>query len=179
MNAFRVYQRYSHFVDEVMGTVAAIVVGLDLFFVFAAVVLKPFGMGYAVFQEFPRLLQTVLVFLMVAGILKAKGHVNADFLIIRLKGRALAKVEIAILCLVVVSSVFLLTSALSVLEAQRTFREATTSEIEFPVWYITTTQVLGFWLLFLASIEMIIDRAILLSQKQPATPPADPMPGKG
>lgn len=166
MKAYAKYRQLSKRADDVMAMIAGIVVGLDLLLLFAAVVLRPFGMGYAALEEFPRLWQSFLAFLMAAGILKAKGHIGVDLILMKLKGRQLAILEMVILCATAMAAFFLIISSVETLTALRSFGEMTVSEVSFPMWYIYTAQVAGFLLLFLASLEMIVDRVILLAKGQ-------------
>ena len=166
MNAYSAYKKSTRVVDDGMLVIAGVVVGLDLLLVSASVVFRPFGISYATFQEFPRLFQSFLTFLVIAGVLRAKGHIGVDFLSSRFKGTTLVIVEMLILCAAAATSVILLAASILTLQGLVDFGEKTVSEIEFPIWYIYTSQVVGFLLLFLASFEMLIERVGLLAVKK-------------
>ncbi len=156
------YSRIRGAIDQSVAGIAGGVLAVDILLIAAGVVLRPLGISYALFDEFPRLLQSLVSFLMVGILLKYKGHVNVDMLTTKLRGRALTTFELISYLLTCGAAIFLLASSFDTMMATRSLKETTQSEIHFYVWYIMIAQVTGFVFLLVAATEGIIDKTSLL-----------------
>ena len=166
MKAFESFRRIMRGVDTVMAMITGIILGADLVFITLGVILRPIGLGLALFEEFPRLWQGFLTFLMIAAALKAREHINVDLVLSNLKGPALVCLQIFIFGITGFASIYLMLSSLDAMLALRGFGEMSISEAVFPVWYLYLPQVLGFILLFIASVELVIDASYVLVAKK-------------
>lgn len=154
-------------IEDIVIAVSAAVVGLDLIFIFGAVVGRLFGFAFSFLEEFPRLLLSVVAFLGVAGLLKANQHINVEFLPTQLKGRALARLEIVLFLSSAVAATFLVIASTEAMLYLRHLGEVTVSEIGLRIWWIYISQVVGFALLLLVSLELTIGRIrFLISHKK-------------
>lgn len=146
--------------EDILIAVSAAVVGLDLIFIFGAVVCRLFGFAFSFLEEYPRLLSSVVAFLGVAGLLRGSQHINVEFLPTRLKGkgRELARLEIVLFLSSAAAATFLVIASTEAMLYLRQLGEVTVSEIEMPIWWIYLSQVVGFALLLLVSLELAIAR---------------------
>lgn len=153
--------------EDILIAVSAAVVGLDLIFIFGAVVCRLFGFAFSFLEEYPRLLSSVVAFLGVAGLLRGSQHINVEFLPTRLKGRALARLEIVLFLSSATAATFLVIASTEAMLYLRQLGEVTVSEIEMPIWWIYLSQVVGFALLLFVSLELTIARIrFLFSHKK-------------
>lgn len=162
MTAFESYQKVTGILENVAVGIAAGALGLDLIMVSAGLLSRPFGASFSFSQELPRLMQSFLAFLVVAALLKSGGHVAVDILTIKASGKQLAVYELIAFVSTTVAALVLLASSIDALGASRAFGEQSETEYRIPVWYIYTSQVVGFALLSLASIGLAIDRIVFL-----------------
>ncbi len=153
-------------IEEIVIAVSASVVGMDLIFIFGAVVGRLFGFAFSFLEEFPRLLLSLVAFLGVAGLLRSGQHVNVEYLSLKLKGRPLARLEIVIFLSTAVAATFLLVASIEAMLYLRQLGEVTVSEIELRIWWIYISQVVGFALLLLVSLELMIARIHFLISHQ-------------
>ena len=156
------YKRVIRIIEGIIIAVSAAVVGFDLVCIFAAVIGRLFGIAFAFLEEFPRLLLSLVAFLGVAGLLRSNKHVNVEYLPMKLKGRALARLEIVLFLSVAASAIFLLVASVEAMLYLRHLGEVTVSEIELRIWWIYTAQVIGFGLLLVTSLELTITRIYFL-----------------
>lgn len=152
------YKKVRKIIEDIIIGISATVVGLDLIFIFAAVIGRLFGIAFALLEEFPRLLLSLIAFLGVAGLLKSNKHINVEYLPTKLKGRALARLEIILFLSTAVCAIFLLVASIEAMLYLRHLGEVTVSEVELRLWWIYASQVIGFTLLLVASLELTIDR---------------------
>jgi TRAP-type C4-dicarboxylate transport system permease small subunit len=156
--------------EDVLIAISAAVVGLDLIFIFGAVLCRLLGFAFSFLEEYPRLLSSLIAFLGVAGLLRGGRHINVEFLPTRLKGRALARLEIILFLCSAVAAGFLLIASTEAMLYLRQLGEVSVSEIEIPIWWIYLSQVFGFALLLFASLELTVARIRFLftSKKETA-----------
>ena len=160
------YKRVIKIIEGTIIAISAAVVGFDLICIFGAVVGRLFGIAFAFLEEYPRLLQSLVAFLGVAGLLRSNQHVNVEYFPTKLKGRALARLEIVLFLSTAVSAIFLLVASIEAMLYLRQLGEVTVSEIELRVWWIYLAQVTGFALLLLTSLELTITRIYFLISHQ-------------
>ena len=156
--------------EDILIAVSAAIVGLDLVFIFGAVIFRFFGIAFSFLEEYPRLLSSGVAFLGVGGLLRRGRHINVEFLPTRLKGRALARLEIVLFLSCAVAAAFLLISSTEAMFYLRQLGEVTVSEIEIPIWWVYLSQFIGFALLLFVSLELTIARIrLLFSNKKETT----------
>jgi TRAP-type C4-dicarboxylate transport system permease small subunit len=160
------YKRVIRIIERMIIAISAAVVGFDLVCIFAAVVGRLFGVAFALLEEFPRLLVSLIAFLGVAGLLRSNQHVNVEYFPTKLKGRALARLEIVLFLSTAASAIFLLVASIEAMLYLRHLGEVTVSEIELRIWWIYTAQVIGFALLLITSLELTITRIYFLVSHQ-------------
>jgi TRAP-type C4-dicarboxylate transport system permease small subunit len=160
------YKRAIKIIEGTIIAVSAAVVGFDLICIFSAVTGRLFGVAFAFLEEFPRLLLSLVAFLGVAGLLRSNQHVNVEYFPTKLKGRALARLEIVIFLSTAACAIFLLVASFEALFYLRQLGEVTVSEIELKIWWIYLAQVIGFALLLVTSLELTITRIYFLISHQ-------------
>jgi len=155
-------KKYIKVLEDTLLAVSAGIVGLDLIFIFGAVVGRLFGFAFSFLEEFPRLLSSFVAFLGAAGLLRKSRHVNVELLPSRLKGRALARLEIVLFLSCAAAASFLVIASIDAMLYLRQLGEVTVSEIEIPIWWIYVSQVAGFALLLFVSLELTITKIYFL-----------------
>ena len=153
-------------IEDILIALSAAVVGLDMIFIFGAVVCRLFGFAFSFLEEYPRLLSSFIAFIGVAGLLRGSKHINVQFLPTRLKGRALARLEIVLFLSSAAAATFLVIASIEAMLYLRQLGEVTVSEIEMPIWWIYLSQVVGFSLLLFVSLELTIARIRFLFSRK-------------
>ncbi|MGE0310789.1 MAG: TRAP transporter small permease [Lautropia sp.] len=162
MHAF--YERYRRFNDRLefalvafAGLVVAVIVALP---VVSAVTRLITGQGYSFLDETAPQLVPWMVFPMLGVLLRKDGHITVDMLLHVLKGRALTILRIVVLAVSLLASI-----AIGVMGYRTTvffagLGQMSTTEIEFPLWYLYLSYPLGFFLAANFCLESLIGEAL-------------------
>jgi TRAP-type C4-dicarboxylate transport system permease small subunit len=152
------YEIITKTLDNILIGIGAALIGIDTLAIFGAIVLRVFSTSYALLEEFPPLLMSGIAFLAIGGLLKQGRHIGVDFLSLKLRGKALARLEIIIYCAVAVASLVIIVSSLDGLQTMKKMGHITMSEVAMPVWCFYIPLVVGGVLMFIYSVELIIRR---------------------
>ena len=158
------YGRYRRFNDAVefvlvafAGFVVAVIVALP---VVSAVTRLITGQGYSFLDETAPQLVPWMVFPMLGVLLRKDGHITVDMMLHTLKGRALTWLRISVL-----GVSLLATLAIGVMGYRTTvffagLGQLSTTEIEFPLWYLYVSYPVGFFLAANFCLESLIGEAL-------------------
>jgi TRAP-type C4-dicarboxylate transport system permease small subunit len=165
---FEAYQRVNDLIEAgVMAFTALIVAVIVLLPVVAVGVRLATGEGYSFLAETAPQLVPWVVFPMVGVLLRRDGHISVDMLPHFLQGRSLVMLRVAVFLICILA-----TAAMAIFGARTTaffatLGQLTTTEIEFPVWYLYVAYPIGFVLAANFCLESLIGE--LLGRRRPAT----------
>ena len=157
------YQRFTDTLAKAILVMAAIIVGLDIVFLFSEALGRYIlGHSRAFMEELPRISMPFVVFPMMGVLLKFKKHISVEILPEKLseKNRTILMLIVA-LFIMAISVQFLIAGIIAV----NHFRELgfeTHTEIVLKIWITYLPFPIGFGLLFLFSVEMFWQELISL-----------------
>ncbi len=156
------YTSFRKGVDTTLVAIAGAVIGIDMLLTCASVFLRPFNISIAIIDELPRIFLASLAFLPAGVALKAREHVNVDFLLMVLKRRSLVVLEIIIFATVAGAALFLVSASCTTLSGLHSTGDKIVAEAPIPLWTLHLIPIAGFTLLFLCALELVVEKVIEL-----------------
>jgi TRAP-type C4-dicarboxylate transport system permease small subunit len=154
--ALKWYQKTTAILQTVILAYAALLVGLDVLFIFLEAMGRyVFGSSRAFMEELPRLLLPFIVFPMMGVLLRLKKHIGVDLLPERLSGKAKALLLIIVYAIVLLVSIQFFLAGIIAVKYFYQMGFETQTEITFPAWVTYLPFPVGFGLLALFAIELI------------------------
>lgn len=125
------------------------------------------GTGYDWFIELPPALVPWLVFPLLGPLLRSGGHIQVDLVPTFLKGRAALILKIFVYLVMLAGSVIFFIAGNEAVALFRRLEQLMELEIEVPIWWMYLAFPTGFAILFLFSLELLIESiAALLGKKE-------------
>ncbi len=160
----RFYERYRQ-VNDVLervlvgfaGVIVAVVVALP---VVSAVTRLLTGQGYSFLDESAPQLVPWIVFPMLGVLLRRDGHITVDMMLHVLKGRALTVLRIVVLAVSVLSCIAIGVMGYRTTVFFASLGQLSTTEIEFPLWYLYVSYPLGFLIAANFCIESLVGEVV-------------------
>lgn len=167
MRIFEAYQRINDGIESIVLVFTALVVAVIVLLpVFSVATRLLTGEGYSFLAETAPQLVPWVVFPMVGVLLRRDGHITVDMLPHFLEGRRLVMLRVLVFAICIAA-----TLAMAVFGARSTaffasLGQLSTTEIEFPIWYLYVAYPLGFLLAANFCLESLIGE--LLGKRRPA-----------
>jgi TRAP-type C4-dicarboxylate transport system permease small subunit len=158
--ALAVYQRVNDAIETLVVALACLLVAVIVLMPFVGVVVRwVTGEGYSFLAETAPQLVPWMVFPMIGVLLRADGHIAVDMLPHFLKGRALTVLRVGVLAVCTAACV-----AMGWFGARTTaffmgLGQMSTTEIEFPLWYLYVSYPIGMLLAANFCLESLIGEA--------------------
>lgn len=158
------YERYKRVNDVlerlIIGfacVVVAVIVSLPMT---SAVVRLITGQGYSFLDETAPQLVPWMVFPMLGVLLRRDGHITVDMLLHYLQGRPLTALRVGVLTVSLLASVLIGVFGWKTTMFFRELGQISTTEIEFPLWYLYVSYPVGFLLAANFCLESLIGEAL-------------------
>ena len=157
------YQRFTDILSQIILTISAIVIGLDILSIFfEAVGRHIIGSSRAFMEELPRLLVPFIVFPMMGVLLKAKKHIAVAILPEHLKDKRRAILMIAVFSVVLAVATQFLIAGIIAVKYYYEMGFETHTEIIFKFWVTYLPFPVGFGLLILFAVELLWQELVTL-----------------
>ena len=161
--ALKTYQKVIDFLNKIILTWAAVVIGLDVLSIFLEAVGRyVIGSSRAFMEELPRLLAPFIVFPMMGVLLRLKKHINVNILPERLKGKSQSLLLIVVYSVVTAVAIQFLIAGIIAVKRFHLLGYETQTEIAFKLWVTYLPFPIGFGLLILFAIESLWSELITL-----------------
>ncbi len=155
--ALAFYQKINGALLKAVFTFAAVVMGLDVLFIFAEAVGRYLlGESRAFMEEVPRLAIPFVVFPMMGVLLRLNKHIAVEVVPERLKGKPRALLMIVVHGVVLSTAIQLCIAGVGEVIYYYKMGFMIYSEFTFPVWLGRLPFPIGFGLLALVSLELIL-----------------------
>ena len=155
------YKRFNDWLERILVALACFVVAVVVALpVVSAATRLITGQGYSFLDETAPQLVPWMVFPMIGVLLRKDRHITVDMLIHFLTGRALTILRVAVLAISLVA-----TLVIGVLGYRTTLffaelGQVSTTEIEFPLWYLYVSYPIGFFIAANFCLESLIGEAL-------------------
>ena len=161
--ALRAYEKIMELMSKIILTLAAIVIGLDVFSIFLEAVGRyVVGSSRAFMEELPRLFVPIIVFPMMGVLLRLKKHINVEILPDRLTGKSRSLLYIVVYSVVVAVAIQFLIAGIIAVQRYYQLGYETHTEIVFKVWITYLPFPIGFGLLVLFAVEALWSELVTL-----------------
>lgn len=155
------YRRFNDVLERIIVTVACLAVAVIVLLPFVGVVVRwVTGEGYSFLAETAPQLVPWVVFPMIGVLLRCDGHIAVDMLPHFLKGRSQTVLRVVVLAICVIA-----TAAMAWFGARTTaffakLGQLSTTEIEFPLWYLYVSYPVGLLLAANFCLESLIGESL-------------------
>jgi TRAP-type C4-dicarboxylate transport system permease small subunit len=161
--ALRTYQKIMEWMSKIILTMAAIVIGLDVFSIFLEAVGRyVVGSSRAFMEELPRLFVPIIVFPMMGVLLRLKKHISVEILPERLSGKSRSLLFIVVYSVVIAVAIQFLIAGIIAVQRYYQLGYETHTEIVFKVWITYLPFPIGFGLLVLFAVESLWSELVTL-----------------
>jgi len=157
------YQQFTGALAKAILVIAAIIVGLDIVFLFSEALGRYFlGHSRAFMEELPRISMPFVVFPMMGVLLKFKKHISVEILPEKLSGKNRTLLMLIVALFIMAISVQFMIAGIIAVNHFRELGFETHTEIVLKIWITYLPFPIGFGLLFLFSVEMFWQELISL-----------------
>ncbi|MGD8524407.1 MAG: TRAP transporter small permease subunit [Desulfobacterales bacterium] len=161
--ALKTYQKIIELMSKIILTLAAIVIGLDVFSIFLEALGRyVVGSSRAFMEELPRLFVPFIVFPMMGVLLRLKKHINVEILPERLKGKSRSLLFIVVYSVVIAVAIQFLIAGIIAVQRYYQLGYETHTEIVFKLWITYLPFPIGFGLLILFAVESLWSELVTL-----------------
>lgn len=160
----RFYERYKRVNDALervilvfAGLMVAVIVTLPMA---SAVVRFVTGQGYGFLDETAPQLVPWVIFPMLGVLLRRDGHITVDVAIHFMRGRPLTILRLLVLAVALVGTLMIGSLGYTTTIFFASLGQLSTTEIEFPLWYLYISYPIGFFLAANFCLESLIGEAL-------------------
>ena len=155
------YRRVNDVVERVVVIVACAIVAVVVLLPFVGVVVRwATGEGYSFLAETAPQLVPWVVFPMIGVLLRHEGHIAVDMLPHFLRGGALTALRILVLAICTVSTAVMAWFGARTTAFFANLGQLSTTEIEFPLWYLYVSYPIGLALAASFCLESLIGESV-------------------
>jgi TRAP-type C4-dicarboxylate transport system permease small subunit len=155
------YRRFNDVLEWVVVAFACVIVAVIVMLPFVGVVVRwVTGEGYSFLAETAPQLVPWVVFPMIGVLLRCDGHIAVDMLPHFLKGRAQTVLRVAVLAICVVAIVAMAWFGIRTTAFFAKLGQLSTTEIEFPLWYLYLSYPVGLLLAANFCLESLIGESL-------------------
>jgi TRAP-type C4-dicarboxylate transport system permease small subunit len=157
VDLFGWYQRINDWIEKVVVAFTGLVVAVIVLLPAAAVGIRLVtGEGYSFLAETAPQLVPWVVFPMIGVLLRRDGHISVDMVPHFLEGRRLTVLRVVVLGLCCAATLAMAVFGARTTAFFATLGQLTTTEIEFPLWYLYVAYPIGFFLAANFCLESLI-----------------------
>ncbi len=161
MRIFEAYQRLNDLIEAGILAFTALMVAVIVLLPVAAVAVRLVtGEGYSFLAETAPQLVPWVVFPMVGVLLRRDGHIGVDMLPHFLEGRSLVLLRAVVFAICILATIAMAIFGARTTAFFATLGQLTTTEIEFPVWYLYVAYPFGFVLAANFCLESLIGEVL-------------------
>lgn len=158
---YEAYRRFNDVLERIIVTLACVVVAVIVLLPFVGVVVRwVTGEGYSFLAETAPQLVPWVVFPMIGVLLRCDGHITVDMLPHFLKGRAQTALRVLVLALCVVATAAMAWFGMRTTAFFANLGQLSTTEIEFPLWYLYLSYPVGLLLAANFCLESLIGESL-------------------
>ena len=158
---YEAYRRFNDVLERIIVTLACLVVAVIVLLPFVGVVVRWItGEGYSFLAETAPQLVPWVVFPMIGVLLRCDGHIAVDMLPHFLKGRSLTVLRIAVLAICVGACAAMAWFGMRTTAFFAKLGQLSTTEIEFPLWYLYASYPIGLLLAANFCLESLIGESL-------------------
>lgn len=155
------YRRFNDVLERVIVSFACLIVAVIVLLPFVGVVVRWLtGEGYSFLAETAPQLVPWVVFPMIGVLLRCDGHIAVDMLPHFLKGRSLTVLRVAVLGICVVAIAVMAGFGVRTTAFFAKLGQLSTTEIEFPLWYLYLSYPVGLLLAANFCLESLIGESL-------------------
>lgn len=168
LRSFRAVNRALEILTTILSSTIAAVMVLAL--TMSAVTRYVSGTGYDWFIELPPALVPWLVFPLLGPLLRSGAHIQVDLMPSLLSGRKLLVLQAFVFTIMLIGSVIFFIAGNEAVALFRRLGQLMELEIELPIWWMYLAFPTGFAILFLFSLELLLESLAKLFTSEGATP---------
>ena len=151
------YRRVNDVVERIVLGAACAVAAVIVLLPFAGFAVRAFtGEGYSFLAETAPQLVPWMVFPTIGVLLRRDGHIAVDVVPHYLRGRALTALRIAVLAICVVATAVMAWFGYRTTQFFANLGQLSTTEIEFPLWYLYVSYPVGMLLAASFCLESLL-----------------------
>lgn len=155
------YRRLNDLLERIVVALACVLVAVIVLLPFAGVVVRWItGEGYAFLAETAPQLVPWVVFPMIGVLLRCDGHIAVDMLPHFLRGGALTALRVAVLALCLAGTAAMGWFGVRTTSFFAGLGQMSTTEIEFPLWYLYLSYPVGLLLAANFCLEAVIGESL-------------------
>jgi TRAP-type C4-dicarboxylate transport system permease small subunit len=158
---YEVYRRVNDVIERLIVLIAGLAVAVVVVLPFLGFAVRGLtGEGYTFLAETPPQLVPWIVLPMIGVLLRRDGHIAVDMLQHMLTGRALTALRVTVLLISLLSVCVMAFYGARTTAFFATLGQLSTTEIEFPLWYLYISFPIGFALAANFCLESLIGEAL-------------------
>lgn len=158
---YEAYRRFNDVLETIIVAVACLVVAVIVLLPFVGVVVRWItGEGYSFLAETAPQLVPWVVFPMIGVLLRCDGHIAVDMLPHFLKGRSETVLRVVVLAICVVAAAAMAWFGMRTTAFFAKLGQLSTTEIEFPLWYLYLSYPVGLLLAANFCLESLIGESL-------------------
>jgi TRAP-type C4-dicarboxylate transport system permease small subunit len=155
------YRRFNDILERIVVTAACLVVAVIVLLPFLGVVVRWItGEGYSFLAETAPQLVPWVVFPMIGVLLRCDGHIAVDMLPHFLKGRSQTVLRVLVLVICLVATLAMAWFGMRTTAFFAKLGQLSTTEIEFPLWYLYVSYPVGLLLAANFCLESLIGESL-------------------
>jgi TRAP-type C4-dicarboxylate transport system permease small subunit len=155
------YRRFNDVLERIIVALACVIVAVIVMLPFVGVVVRwVTGEGYSFLAETAPQLVPWVVFPMIGVLLRCDGHIAVDMLPHFLKGRAQTVLRVVVLAICVVAIAAMAWFGIRTTAFFAKLGQMSTTEIEFPLWYLYLSYPVGLLLAANFCLESLIGESL-------------------
>jgi len=158
---YEAYRRFNDVLERIIVVVACVAVAVIVLLPFVGVVVRwVTGEGYSFLAETAPQLVPWVVFPMIGVLLRCDGHIAVDMLPHFLKGRSQTVLRVVVLAICVVAAAAMAWFGMRTTAFFAKLGQLSTTEIEFPLWYLYLSYPVGLLLAANFCLESLIGESL-------------------
>jgi TRAP-type C4-dicarboxylate transport system permease small subunit len=155
------YRRFNDVLERIIVAVACVAVAVIVLLPFVGVVVRwVTGEGYSFLAETAPQLVPWVVFPMIGVLLRCDGHITVDMLPHFLKGRSQTVLRVVVLAICVIATAVMAWFGMRTTAFFAKLGQLSTTEIEFPLWYLYVSYPVGLLLAANFCLESLIGESL-------------------
>ena len=155
------YRRFNDVLERIIVAVACVAVAVIVMLPFVGVVVRwVTGEGYSFLAETAPQLVPWVVFPMIGVLLRCDGHITVDMLPHFLKGRSQTVLRVVVLAICVIATAAMAWFGMRTTAFFAKLGQLSTTEIEFPLWYLYVSYPVGLLLAANFCLESLIGESL-------------------
>lgn len=167
MGLYEQYRRVNDFIEWLILAIACVVVAVIVLLPFLGFAIRLItGEGYTVLAESPPQLVPWAVFPMIGVLLRNDSHIAVDIVPHYLQGRPLNIVRVMVLAFALIGTALMAWFGAQTTAFFAKLGQLSTTEIEFPLWYLYLSYPIGLALAANFCLESLIGEALGVRRKR-------------